>query len=1072
MSFTLETISQKCENVKEYNAGKLLLSQTRLDSVQSFWKGEVTILSHVMENNREYEVRFCLHDGEYQNFGCSCEEPFQGLCRHAVAASMAYYIMLHQKNQMQAFTSPAMQKILKDYQNQGISNLMQTQHQGKVILIPVLSCLNGRAQVRFKIGTDRKSYFLKDLVEFYFHMKQNETVAYGKALSFVHSEWSFQRESLLLLSFLMGAVENELEYFRQYNPYRLETSKKCRELLLTKDELDELMTLYKGKKLTVMGENGWDKNLEVVEENLQLHLQLEERPEGYQLLLREQVTVLEGRQSLYLLDGGKIYCSDRDYTQDMAPFLREAGRTGKSIAYLINRRDMPGFCGQLLPYISKWVKLDTGEVDLEQYTPKPVEAAFSFDVNGEGAVTCEERLSYGDFSFNPVKGSSVPVKVYRDYPGEYRIRATVEQYFRYYDLESGMLMLYEEDEIVRLLESGIDKFMQLGEVYVSEAFKAVKVMAPPKLSMGVSLNGNMLELTIDSGGLSEKELIELLKNYRLKKKFYRLKKGEFLKIEGTALEAFSEAVDGLKISSGELMQEKVLIPAYRAMYLENVLSNENIDFKRSKEFKSLIRTCKNIADSDFEVPEGLVGTLRGYQKTGYRWLRTLSQYGFGGILADEMGLGKTIQIIALLLSVKEKLVKPALIICPASLVYNWESELHRFAPELSVLTISGTIEEREEILKNRKHAQVWITSYDLLKRDLESYDKIEFSYQIIDEAQVIKNHSTQSAKAVKTIRAQYRFALTGTPIENRLSELWSIFDYLMPGYLYSYSSFRQELEVPIVKNEDEQAAVRLRRLLKPFVLRRLKQDVLKELPEKLETVIYSKMGREQQQLYAAYASQIKEKLEKSTPEEYKEGKLQILAALMRLRQLCCDPGLCYENYEGESAKLNTCMELIEEGLEAGHRFLLFSQFTMMLDRIRKELDKKQIAYFVLTGSTPKQDRVQMAERFNEGETGVFLISLKAGGTGLNLTGADMVIHYDPWWNLAAQNQATDRAHRIGQKNKVTVWKLVARGTIEENIIRLQENKQKLAEQIIGENENGLASLSQEELLELLNGAYM
>ena len=333
---------------------------------------------------------------------------------------------------------------------------------------------------------------------------------------------------------------------------------------------------------------------------------------------------------------------------------------------------------------------------------------------------------------------------------------------------------------------------------------------------------------------------------------------------------------------------------------------------------------------------------------------------------------------------------------------------------------------------------------------------------------MIKNHSTQSARAVKAIRSKHRFALTGTPIENRLSELWSIFDYLMQGYLYSYAYFREELEIPIVKNEDERAAMRLRRMLKPFVLRRLKKDVLKELPEKLETVVYSRLEGEQKRLYAAYAAKVREEIEKTTPEEYREGKMQILAALTRLRQLCCDPGLCYENYNGDSAKLSTCIELIEEGLEAGHRFLLFSQFTAMLDRIKQELEKRKIVYFLLTGVTPKQERIQMAERFNAGEGSVFLISLKAGGTGLNLTGADMVIHYDPWWNLAAQNQATDRAHRIGQTHKVNVFKLVAKSTIEENIIRLQESKYKLAEQIIGGEKGSLSSLTQEELLELLN----
>lgn len=1071
MSFTLETIRTKCANIKEYTDGKLLVSQVKLDSVQSFWKGEVTVQAQVTEGGQSCTVRFSLQDGEYQSFRCSCAEHFRGLCRHGAAASFAYYEMIHRKSCIQASTSPALQKVLKSYQELGITNMMQSQQEGKVMLFPVLSCQNGRGQVRFKLGNERKSYIIKDLVEFYFHMKWHETVTYGKALSFVHSEWSFAKEHLPVLHFLMGAMENELEYFRQYNPYRPDTQKKCRELLLNREQLDRFFELYLGQRITLVTDTGYECSVEIREENPLLHLHLTEETDGYQITLQERVKLLEGKEHLYLIFPDQILRTDASYARDMAPLLREAGN-GKAAAYNINRRDMPGLCGQLLPCISKWVKLDKGELPLEQYMPKPVEAVFSFDINEEGAITCEEKLIYEDFSFNPVKGSSVPVDIYRDYTGEYRIKAVVEKYFKYYDLENGVLMLYNEEEMFHLIDRGMEEFMQLGEVYVSEAFKAVRVAAPPGISMGVSLNGSMLELSIDAGGLSEEELSEILKSYRLKKKYYRLKNGEFIRIEDTALAAFSETAEGLQLSAAELSKEMLSVPVYRAMYLEHMLSDSGIDFKRSRDFRSLIRACKNSGDSDYEVPESLLGVLRGYQKLGYRWLRTLSQYGFGGILADEMGLGKTVQIIALLLSKKEELARPALIICPASLVYNWENELHRFAPELSVMTVSGNAGEREEAVKNGEQAQVWITSYDLLKRDLERYQKLHFSYQIIDEAQVIKNHVTQSARAVKAICADHRFALTGTPIENRLSELWSIFDYLMPGYLYSYSTFREKLESPIVKDEDEKAAGRLRNLMKPFVLRRLKKDVLKELPPKLETVVYSRMEEEQKQLYAAYAAKVREELARKTPEEYREGRMQILAALMRLRQICCDPALCYDNYEGESAKLNTCMELMEEGLEAGHRFLLFSQFTSMLKRIGNELEKRKVAYFMLTGATPKQERVRMSERFNEGEGGVFLISLKAGGTGLNLTGADMVIHYDPWWNLAAQNQATDRAHRIGQKNKVTVWKLVAKGTIEENIIRLQESKHKLAEQILGGSEGGLASLTQEEILALLNTEFI
>lgn len=1070
MSFTLDTIRKKCSSEEEYREGQALVPQTALDSIQSFWKGEVTLLASVWENRIMNRVEIVLGNGRYQSVSCTCKSDRSSLCRHGAAASLAYYSMIQRKTQDKPSTSPALKKILKEYQNQGITDMMQSQKEGKVRLIPMLTADAGRGRVSFKIGdSSGKSYIIKDLEEFYFRMKLHETVQYGKFLTVAHHRWSFAEDNLPLLDFVMRAAETELEYFRQYNPFRPETALKRRDITLSKEMLDQFLSMCIGDRLTVTDRNGNEQKTEVEEGNPKLSVRLMEGGGGFRLMMEDAVLVLEGRERLYVAQENKLYCTSPEFSRDMGVFLREAGRNGKTVLYEIGLRDMPGVCGQLLPCIARWARVDAEGIDLQQYTPKPVEASFSFDINENGAITCEETLTYGDFSFQPIRGISLPVNIYRDYMGEYRIQRTVERYFKYFDLDSGVLLLYNEndEEVFRLLDEGLEEFLQLGAVYISEAFKAVRMLPTPRISAGVSLKGNLLDLTFHSGGLSEEELAGLLKSYRLKKKFYRLKSGEFIKIEDTALAAFSEAADGLKLSAKELVREKLQVPAYRSMYLENVLSDRGIDFKRDREFKGLIRGMKSSRDSDFELPEGFSGTLRGYQEAGYQWLKTLSQYGFGGILADEMGLGKTVQVIALLLSAKEELDKPALIVCPASLVYNWENEFHRFAPELSVLVIGGNAEERERALAGKNRSQIWITSYDLLKRDIEQYREIDFSYQIIDEAQVIKNHSTQGAKAVKSVRSDHRFALTGTPIENRLSELWSIFDYLMKGYLYAYSYFREEFEVPIVKNEDGRAAARLRKLLAPFVLRRLKKEVLKELPEKLETVVYSRMEGEQRQLYAAYASKVRADLEGRTPEEYKEEKLQILAALTRLRQLCCDPALCYENYTAGSAKLNTCMELIEEGLEAGHRFLLFSQFTTMLDRIKGELEQRGTAYFLLTGATPKSERVQMAERFNAGEGGVFLISLKAGGTGLNLTGADMVIHYDPWWNLAAQDQATDRAHRIGQTQKVTVIKLVAKGTIEENIIRLQERKQRLAEQVIGEKESGISSFTQEELLEIL-----
>ncbi len=1061
--FTLETIRRRCVGQDEYIAGQFLVPDTELDVVQSFWKGEVTLKAHVKEKGSSYEVRVSLLNGEFHSWHCSCMACLSGLCRHIAAASITYYSIISRKTRAELTTSPEMQKILRDYGEQGITRLMQMQHEGKVRLIPILSVGNGSAQVSFRIGSLRKSYILKDLSEFYYHMQAKETVQYGKFLNFVHAEWSFEEENQPLLFLVMEMVEREINYYRQYHPYIPTSGFRCRELCLSRELADRLLSLYLGESIEMVDGAGQTRMVEVVEDNPKLHLRLKREQGGCRLFMDEIVSVIEGDRCLYVVENQRIYCTSQAFTSAMRVFLREAGRSGKRLVYEISRHDMPKLCGQLLPCIVGYVDLDTGGIDLDMYTPKPVKAEFSFDICEDGVVACEEKLSYEEFSFNPVKGNSVPVHICRDYPGEYRIRQTVEQYFKYYDLDSGKLLLYNEEEIFCLLDEGMDKFMQLGEVYLSEAFKAVRILSSPNISVGVSIKGNMLELIMDSGGFLKEELEGLLKNYHLKKKYYRLKKGEFVRIEDTALESFFEMAKGLKLSAGDLVKEKISVPVYRAMYLDEVLGERKAI--KSEEYRRLVLACRETCRE--KVPEGFAGTLRGYQETGFRWMKTLSQCGFGGILADEMGLGKTIQVIALLLSAKKELEKPALIICPASLVYNWENELHRFAPELSVLVVSGSEKERMQSF-SEQNVQIYITSYDLLRRDIEQYTKKEFSYQIIDEAQTIKNHSTQGARAVKAICAAHRFALTGTPIENRLSELWSIFDYLMKGYLYSYSYFREELEIPIVKEKDNRAERRLQMLIRPFVLRRLKKDVLRDLPEKLETVVYSRMEKEQDQLYRAYAAKVREELLDSTPEEFQRGKIQVLAALTRLRQLCCDPALCYDNYSGGSAKLATLTELMEEGIGAGHRFLVFSQFTSMLDRIQKELERRGITSFQLTGATPKLDRLSLAERFNAGEKDAFLISLKAGGTGLNLTGADMVIHYDPWWNLAAQNQATDRAHRIGQTQKVTVIKLVVQGTIEESIIRLQESKHRLAEQIIGGAEGGLSSVTQEKLLEILN----
>ena len=669
----------------------------------------------------------------------------------------------------------------------------------------------------------------------------------------------------------------------------------------------------------------------------------------------------------------------------------------------------------------------------------------------------------------------------------YRRNFIITRYFSYWEDESGELVIRgDEEALYQVLSEGMPQFQEVGEVWLSESVRHLRVLPPPEVSMGVSLGGGWLDLKIETAGIDPAELLQVLSEYRQKKKYYRMKNGEFLQLSGGGLQALDSLTADLGLTKSEFQAGEAKIPAYRAFYLDSLSGDGRMKlFQRDEAYGMMVRDLKTAQSVSYAVPAVLEKTLREYQKIGYTWMRTLAQYHFGGILADDMGLGKTLQVIALLTAFYQEkteqkaagnegsgseLPLPSLIVCPASLVYNWGQEFARFSPGIRVLLIAGTAKERQEQLEEQMRmeasegAQVIITSYDLLKRDRAAYLGRTFEYEIIDEAQVIKNAKTQGAKAVKEISANARFALTGTPVENRLSELWSIFDFLMPGFLYSYRKFRERYELPIVKNQDPEALTALRRMTGPFVLRRLKKDVLRELPGKEERIVYSAASGRQQKLYTASALKLKEALAGGAWSG--NGKLEVLSQLMRLRQICCDPALCFEDYAGESAKLETCVSLIASASAAGHKILLFSQFASMLERIQERLLQEGISSHLLVGATPKEERSRMVQAFASDEVPVFLISLKAGGTGLNLTAADIVIHYDPWWNVAAQNQATDRAYRIGQEKPVTVYKLILKDTIEENLLKLQNAKLALAAQVVSEGMVSLGDLSQNELMEL------
>lgn len=415
----------------------------------------------------------------------------------------------------------------------------------------------------------------------------------------------------------------------------------------------------------------------------------------------------------------------------------------------------------------------------------------------------------------------------------------------------------------------------------------------------------------------------------------------------------------------------------------------------------------------------------------------------------------------------------ALVVVPASLIYNWQAEIKRFAPALRAELVYGDKPHRRMLLgrlAGEGRPDLLLTTYGMLKRDIDEYAKIKFSYCFLDEAQHIKNMAAKVTRAAKKIQAGSCFALTGTPIENNLSELWSIFDFLLPGYLHDYPMFMGKYELPIIRENNTKASNKLLRRIAPFILRRMKKDVLAELPEKIEGRMVSEMTELQQKVYKSYFAHSQRYLRKQLMKHgLRQGEiLKIIALLTRLRQIACDPGVFLQNYDGGSGKLNMLDEIVQDAVAAGHHLLIFSQFTGMLDRIGERLQGRNIAYYRLDGKTPVGKRMELVENFNQGQVPVFLISLKAGGTGLNLTGADMVIHFDPWWNPAVEDQATDRAYRIGQSKNVQVIKLIAQGTIEEKIYDLQERKKDIIAKLIKPGERFINGLDEQDIVDLFS----
>ncbi len=986
------------------------------------------------------------------------------------------------------YTSFETKKLLKEYSPE--TNTPYLYKKASFVDLEPHALLNhDKLCVSFNIysGITGHRYVLKDIAELLTAIDENEVISYGKHLEFTHDMAAFSEDTQKIIRFLK-------DYFRGKN---LKDSSSfsyayakghVKQLELSGHEIDEFF----GAVSTVYFENSdfraryhEERPLQIVEVFPPIDLHIEKTDTGI-TFEASSFTMFEGYSCVYFERRRKLHVIPRRDCEAVIPFLKflSARRTENEL--FISEKDLPVFSTGLYPVLEEYFNVSCEGFYPSKYSPDIPKFKIYIDMPDSVTISCDIKVTYhagenDEETFSIFKrshnengnaASDGVLTVKRNYLSESTLVKAISPYFDKLDVEKGLLTLSgaeNEDKIYSFIADDIPLIDKLGDVYLSDSIRSVHISSGPIVNLGVSLVSDLLQLSIVPEDLSPKELDELLHRYQRKKKYFRLKNGEVINLSGNEMNLLFSLDEGLGLTSEDILSGTAYVPKFRALFLDGIDSN----IEKDKSFTDLVDSFAKADDKALSVPKSLEKVLRDYQKDGYKWLMTMNKNGFGGILADDMGLGKTLQVLAMLLSLKEQTKKGdsgcSLIVCPASLVYNWQHEIQRFTPDLSCVLSVGSKQERVEILSasSLSGVDVVITSYDLLRRDIDLYKGLSFNCMIIDEAQFIKNPTTQVSKAVKAVSASFKAALTGTPIENRLSELWSIFDFCMPGYLFNYKHFRESIETPISVDNDTDALERLKKMISPFVVRRLKKDVLKDLPDKLEENLYAPMAKEQEELYKAHLQRLKMMVDSKSEEELGRDRIVILSELTRLRQICCDPGLIYENYEGGSAKADLCLEMIKSAAESGHKVLLFSQFTSMLERLTALLKKEGIKHYLLTGSTKKEDRIAMVDAFQEDDTPVFCISLKAGGTGLNLTAADIVIHYDHWWNIAVENQATDRAHRIGQKNVVTVYRLIMQNTIEERIILLQNKKKELADQLLNTDSLKSPTLSKEELLDLL-----
>lgn len=1013
----------------------------------------------VMDNYDHLVLIDALEDKSY-DCKCNCSNSIkkEGYCKHIVAA-LLFVLRYQELSLLDKNTTPKEKKIdqiIEYFSFQEDSMLIGDTYtlELNINISQLFKNNNSRATLNLRAGHN-KMYKIQAFKKFLNNLHNAENIFIGKDFKYVDGESRFDSHSTEILDYLLGIYEIQGIIEPTNNSKVFNRS----EMILTKHMLIKLLKLLGNNTFNLNLYGSEYKNIVFKEGNPPIiyHLSLDNESVIVDFRENKAITAIVLSGELLFYDN-VIYKPDKEFLKNFQPFYNNLGPNKEP--FVFSGQYKTGFLEFVLPQISNSMKLDIPDGLKDRYITHDLESLIYFDILKK-SIKAEVRFKYGEYEFNsfesPVTNTFIVV---RQKESELKIiKNLLDKGFVAYQ---NYYILKKEEDIYDLISDGVKQLEEKAHLFYSKDFKSINIQAvgSAKTNISYNKNNNMLDLDFVIDNVPKQELKDLFYSFKIKNKYYRLKNGSFVNLADGKLEEITRILNNIGVSTKNI-SENISLNKNRAVYVDKVFAESDFEFSKDKNYQELIYNILNPIKADYNVPDGIQTELKPYQITGYKWLKTLVDNNLGGILADDMGLGKTLQAITLMASALDK--SPYLIVCPSSLIYNWQDEIENFTPFIKSVVVNGNPTEREEILQKYMDYNVLITSYPLMRRDIKIYQEIVFDTVFVDEAQYIKNDSSQISKAVKLLNSKNRFALTGTPIENNLSELWSIFDFIMPDYLDSYSKFSELYEKPIMK-DDPNALNDLNQRIAPFILRRMKKEVLTELPDKYERKIITDLTDEQKKVYQSYVNEIRNNIHAEIADKgIDKSRMKVLAALTRLRQICCHPSTFIENYEGGSGKLDLLMDIIPDAIENDHRILIFSQFTSMLEIIEKELLKRKISYFYLEGTTPTKLRNEYVKRFNNGENEIFLISLKAGGTGLNLTGADMVIHYDPWWNPAVEEQATDRAYRIGQLNKVEVIKMIAKGTIEEKIYKLQEQKKDLLNSVINTKEVFINALSKEEL---------